>query len=103
MSTKQNVISGLTQETQERNELLIRGYIGCKSIPFMIKNICIKYFQLEYEILKFSEKYKSNEGLKLMDNNRCIKRIWTGYKSNKWILCDTEPIYQGTHCWRIHV
>lgn len=107
MATKASTDSGITPETKQNNQLLVFGYIGIeinsKSIPILIKNLCIKYFELEYEILKFSTKYKSKHGLKLTDNNQCVKRIWTGYKSNKWILCDTKPIYKGVHCWRVHV
>lgn len=106
MSTKHSV-TGLTEDAKEMNELLVHGYIRMdtysESIPLMLQNLCLKFFQLEYQILKFSARYKSNQGLKLTDNNQCVKRIWTGYKSSKWIICDIKPIYKGIHCWRIHV
>ena len=66
-----------------------------------IINIITKYYFI-CKILKFSTKYKSDDGLQSIDNNKCVIRV-QGSALYKWILCYTKPVEKGIHCWRIKV
>ena len=72
-----------------------------------IINIIILYWRMPF--LRFSNKYKSKYGWKLSDDNTMVERILVGkneredLKFVKWILADTDPWFDGIHCWRIKI
>ena len=74
-----------------------------------IINIVILYWHMT--VLKFSTKYKSKHGWKLSNDNTMVERIKAGglatqtedYNLKKWILADTDPWFDGVHCWRIQL
>eukprot|EP01084_Bolivina_argentea_P251803 422471_1 len=64
--------------------------------------------------LKWSEIWNSDKGYRdrgynivsfeFSDNMECVKKIWNSKNYiHKYILCDANPVYNGTHCWRVHV
>lgn len=91
-------------------DLLICGFtrLETEEIPTGIPDALIKlffmfYFEM-YQILKFSTKWKSSTGWELSDDNRCAKRVISPHKDGyRHILADTEPVFNGEHCWRVKV
>ena len=80
----------------------------------MIENIVhliIKYWHTT--ILRFSDKYQSQHGWELSEDNTLVERImapvnedfpeWEQVGVKKWILADTDPWFNGIHCWRIQI
>eukprot|EP01084_Bolivina_argentea_P143860 252557_1 len=63
-------------------------------------NIVVAFVKESMEILKFSDTFRSSNGLELLDKRRCVKRISQGHK---YILADTKPVSKGKHCWRVHI
>eukprot|EP01084_Bolivina_argentea_P042160 77770_1 len=54
-------------------------------------------------MLTFSSKYKSDDGWKFSDHNRCIERLKGDHSAAyRWILADIEPVFEGIHCWRVN-
>ena len=97
-----------------REEYLVYGYIQQKcsqllkeAIPTDIIKLCLLFYQRDFEILKFSSKYKSKEGITLSDDNKCVTRIKCGdvYSADghKYCLVEDTPAFNGLHCWRVHV
>merc|ERR1712228_644088 len=57
-------------------------------------------------IMLFSTTYKSKQGWKLSDDNQTVTRIAIGgnpWEIKKWILADTDILFEGVHCWRIQI
>ena len=89
-------------------ELLIWGYIRKLEKEESFTNIIpISIYELIHELypkswlLRFSDKYKSKKDLILSDNNTKVKT--KGNWTQRFILCDVEPIHEGIHCWRISI
>ena len=89
-------------------EYIVHGYIRrmMTDIPNDIIKICLSFYLLDYQILKWSQEYKTNdEGLILLDNDKCVKR--TDYVANdrlhRWMMPDIEPVDNGIHCWRVKI
>ena len=90
-------------------EYIVHGYIRrlmIADIPSDIIKMCLSFYLLNYQILRWSKEYKTNDaGLILFDNDKCVKR--TDYVTNqrlyRWILPDIEPVDNGIHCWRVKI
>ena len=69
-------------------------------------SIIIRYAN-DLEILSFSTKFKSPNGLELYDDNKCVHRNNVEWSNStygeRFIFCNATPVYNGTHCWRIKV
>ena len=102
-------------QLREKENLLVCGYLRlkCKELkvndfPPELVNMCFVWYHQRYEILRWSSKYKTNQLLELSDDNRCVTRRdgiiggSSGCYNYQWILCDVEPVFSGTHCWRLH-
>ena len=102
MSTKKVGIA----DYEKKNKILVFGYIRSQSnefkiiIPFDINNLCLKFYHLIFEILTFSSKFKSKDGLILSDDNKCVSST-TSFHC--YILTTSDPVFHGVHCWRVHV
>ena len=90
------------------DDLLVHGYLRLESknmkiiIPTEIVKMCFIWYHEKYEILTWSEKYKSEDTLILSDDNKCVTRKMGSENINfQWILCDTKPVHSGIHCWRV--
>lgn len=99
----------MSTEYELQNEMLVYGYVKRESkdfaeIPLDIINICLLFYMELFEILTFSTEFISDDGIELMDNNKCVMRcddrgmIWHTYA-----MADIEPVSEGVHCWRIKV
>eukprot|EP01083_Nonionella_stella_P154286 496950_1 len=94
----------MAQKHHDVDMTLISGYLRryVEDIPQEIIRSCFSWYHIPIVVLQFSDEYKTcmeNE-LILLDDRKYVKRNWTGYGS---ILCDTQPVQKGVHCWRIKV
>ena len=95
----------MSQDYQLRNEMLVHGYIKRESkdiidIPLDVMSICLLFYLEVFEILKFSDKFISKEGIELLDDNKCVRAIeW----DHIYAMPDIEPVFQGVHCWRAKI
>ena len=97
---------------KEVDLLLTHGFIRKKQrkyhkiIPNDIMNMCFIFYHLPFEYLKWSNNFKSADGLLLTDDNKCVTRYhkkgWSA-RSHRYILADCDPVFTGQHCWRIQV
>ena len=67
-----------------------------------IVQIMVDYFD-KSKILAWSTKYINVSGLKLSDNNRKVERIKASNSGYCWVTADTEPVFEGKHCWRLKI
>ena len=90
---------------REREILLVNGYIKKSTklvIPEDIINLCFVFYHLTYIIGKFSTKFRSDQGIELLDDNKCVKRV-EGGNGYEYAVSDMDPVFKGIHCWRIKV
>lgn len=96
--------STMTDEYTLQNEALVHGYIKQESndidIPLDVISLCVLFYLETYEILRFSEKYKSDDGIQLIDDRKCAHKVGSRHR---YVLCDIEPVSEGIHCWRVKV
>ena len=91
-----------------KDELLVTGYIReyCNNhelnIPGEVTRLFFTWFHFRVEILKWSTKYIATEDIVLSDNNLLVTKPGENYRPS-YILADTEPVFDGIHCWRIKV
>ena len=89
----------------QQDELLVYGYIHKQSfdvhIPTDVIELCLSFFMQLYEILRFSEQYKSSDDTHLSDDRKCVKRLTT--YGHRYILADVDVVTNGIHCWRVQV
>ena len=92
---------------QKQDELLVHGYINrqitykLQGIPTDIMNLFVLFYHIPFQLLSFSTKYKSRDGIIYTENNKCIVR--RGVFSHRYVLVDIEPVTEGIHCWRVQV
>ena len=69
------------------------------SIPTEIICLCLSFYLEQFEVLRFSTKYKS-KNIKLRDKRRLLTLRET---KHCYAICDVDPVKKGKHCWRFHV
>ena len=90
----------------KQDKLLIFGYvrsvIALQTLPpHDLIDLCVLFYHLDYEILKWSKKFH-NDAFTFHDNNEYV--IFDGLnKDTGWIQADIVPIYKGSACFRIKV
>ena len=92
-----------------KQELLVHGYIQQQiskllkvQIPVDIIEVCLLFFMSVFEVLKFSQIYKSHNGITLSDDNKCAIRAGA-FNNHEYIIVDDKPVFKGIHCWRVKV
>eukprot|EP01083_Nonionella_stella_P056458 148639_1 len=70
--------------------------------PDALVDLCFLFYHVEYVVLRFSTKYK-REGVELTNDNKCLAEQPKSLDGYKWVLCDTEPVQSGRHCWRFYI
>merc|ERR1719242_80128 len=92
----------------KKDELLVFGF--CRIATNEMKDITLPseliqmffvWFHEKYQILKWSQKYRTMESMSLSDDDRCVTRKASTDNTYQWIICDAEPVYDGVHCWRL--
>ena len=90
-----------------KDRLLVFGYIryivSIQNPPNDLINLCITFYHIKYNILKWSRELNNNSFI-FKDNDKCVET----YKFNDnsiygWIQPNILPIYKGIACWRIKV
>eukprot|EP01084_Bolivina_argentea_P106370 190366_1 len=87
------------------DQWLVFGYIRLNNnkLPKDVMATCLLFYHLKYDILTFSQQYKTNDAaLILYDGNKCVHRI-LNEDDFGYILGNIEPIKTGIHCWRLNV
>lgn len=91
-----------------KDELLVSGY--CRmvlqksealTLPSELIHLLFEWFHQRFEILKWSEQYRTKDAMKLSDDSRCVTRAQMKVQGYQWILCDVDPVFEGVHCWRL--
>ena len=106
MGSDKSTTSKVTIES--RYELLVWGYVRELEKSEALSNIIpSSIYQLIHELypkawlLKFIDEYRSKMDLVLSHDNTTV--YTKGNRTQRFILCDIEPIREGIHCWRISV
>ena len=90
---------------REKEEFLVFGYIReyqqITSIPTELTELCFNFYHSPYKICKFSKIYQSKNAFEMLEDDKCIKRIVK--EGCHYILADTDPVWTGSHCWRVQV
>ena len=91
----------------EDDEIIVDGYLRehyhLVQLPKDLWKLIYCFYHLTFEIMKFSQFYKSKTGWELTNDNKCAKRLRSisGYR---WIVGNEDnAIYGGCHCWRVFV
>ena len=93
-----------------KNTLLVIGYIRIfteklQSIPNDLMYLCVLFYVDIYHVLKFSTQYacSSNNGSWIYaEKNHCVISQSQCRYEHGYILAETDPVYHGIHCWRVH-
>ena len=78
----------------------LRSYNHIIELPADLWDLIYLFYHWTFEIMKFSQHYKSKTGYKLTDDNKCAQRF--GCDGSRWIV-GNDPVFEGIHCWRIFV
>ena len=89
----QMIIEYWMRNTMENNQISIRDIVG----------MVIDYYN-KSEILRWSTTYICSE-LNLSQNNEIVTRKQRQGSSQIYarVTIDSEPVFEGVHCWRIKV
>ena len=92
---------------KQKDELIVYGFVKTNYtneavFPSALIDLCFLFYHIQYEILKWSTRYKS-KGLQLTMDNTCIAEQSSNKSGYKYSLCDTDPVKSGKFCWRFEI
>ena len=104
------------KDIDEKTKNIVFGYLRhCENtylsketnignIPNIIYHICLLFYWNWIEPCKFSQKYRSKNGVIILNENKTVlyKPIARDGKYC-WIAIDMDPMENGIHCFRIKV
>ena len=87
------------------DKLTAHGYVRteiCVDIPMDIYRVIYDFYHLLIVNLRFDDKLKSADGIKLSEDKLCATAD-NVFHGHRYVLTTAEPVFEGVHCWRVSV